>query len=642
MKSQIIEQLGQGDILLPSLVSEGLAANNRIKVRMSALQAAAQRARKPDEAAPDLEAECRAAGIAPAAIATLINGAHMVTEGRISAPNLARLMKDMVDDAMTMIRAAKAGAPPEGEAANMRLSAIVASGSLEASNEIDAVRISRLTGMAEGGADSLHRLVMDLHKGLNRLAAGCAEEMVAGAHAFGLRPEHRAAIESFMQGLEQTKGLKFNHPGLDTMATGSGERLLIQNDIGTTDAHVVVVAVKGNSVTLTYTDVHRARAQFFVALFEEFPAHWSGLDRHVADGLGDDGTFYLVTGQYQSDGTSNRDAFLRAIGSALVFLIDWNKARKLLRTWVTKNDAVDILAWAARHRIGHRAFLELGGAELIGGAVRNAAPTRIGFGERLDQALGREAAVDFLKTVLRVSKETLSAGRSVRLVRDQIEAELIRHLERVDSALLAIVMRQTGLAHDVAALLGHHVAALQAGRPVDGTVLAARAGRIEQKADRIANEARKEVTRLNARPIIEQLANRVEEAVDELEQATFVASLLPAKIEAALLRPLAGLCAVATSAAEAAASGLAAAAEVPEGRRADSEDALAAVMRLIDAEHAADSHEREVTARVFAGGFDLPTSLSALELARAIERATDCLAGFGHALRQYLIKDLSA
>lgn len=232
MKSQIIEQLGQGDILLPSLVSEGLAANNRIKVRMSALQAAAQRARKPDEAAPDLEAECRAAGIAPAAIATLINGAHMVTEGRIAAPNLATLMKDMVDDAMTMIRAAKAGAPPEGEAANMRLSAIVASGLLEALNEIDAVRISRLTGMAESGADSLHRLVMDLHKGLNRLAAGCAEEMVAGAHAFGLRPEHRAAIESFMQGLEQTKGLKFNHPGLDTMATGSGERLLYKTISG--------------------------------------------------------------------------------------------------------------------------------------------------------------------------------------------------------------------------------------------------------------------------------------------------------------------------------------------------------------------------------------------------------------------------
>ncbi|WP_245454473.1 hypothetical protein [Bradyrhizobium sp. RP6] len=41
MKTQIIEELGQGSILLPALVAEGLAANDRIKVRMSALQAAA-------------------------------------------------------------------------------------------------------------------------------------------------------------------------------------------------------------------------------------------------------------------------------------------------------------------------------------------------------------------------------------------------------------------------------------------------------------------------------------------------------------------------------------------------------------------------------------------------------------------------
>ena len=285
MKSQSIEQLGQGDILLPSLIAEGLAANDRIKVRMSALQAAAHHARLPDQAAPDLEAECRAAAIAPATIATLIGGAHLASEGRITAPNLAKLLKDIVDDATTMIRAVKSAAPAEGEAFSARLEALVAAGSLEAANEIETVRIARLTGVAENGADSLHRLVMDLHKVLNRLAAGCAEEILAGAHVFGLRPDDRAPVESFMHGLEQTRGLKFNHPGLDTMATRSGERLLIQNDIGTTDAHVVVIAVRDNTVTVTYTDVHRARAKFFVALFGEFAATWSGLDRHVADGL---------------------------------------------------------------------------------------------------------------------------------------------------------------------------------------------------------------------------------------------------------------------------------------------------------------------------------------------------------------------
>jgi len=65
MKSQIVEHLGQSDILLPSLIAEALAANGCIKVRMSALQAAARHVHQPDHPVSDLQAECRAAGIAP-------------------------------------------------------------------------------------------------------------------------------------------------------------------------------------------------------------------------------------------------------------------------------------------------------------------------------------------------------------------------------------------------------------------------------------------------------------------------------------------------------------------------------------------------------------------------------------------------
>jgi uncharacterized protein Yka (UPF0111/DUF47 family) len=642
MKSQIISVLGQADILLPSLVAEGLAANDRIKVRMSALQAAAQHAQRPDRQATDLAVESRAAGISPAALATLIGGAHAAGEGRITAAGLADLIKDIHDDAATMVRAVATGKPAEGESFKTRLTAIEAAGLLEGTSEIELARITRLTGVTQQGSDSLHRLVMDLHKALNRLAADCAEEIVAGAHVFGLRPDDRRPVESFMHGLNETRALKFDHPGLDTMATRSNGRLLIQNDIGTTDAHVLVVAVDHDTVTVTYTDVHLARAKFFIALFDKFRAEWSGLDHHSAAGLGEDGGFFLVTGHYEADSAADRDDFLAAVGAALVFLIDWNKARKLLRSWVAKDDAARILDWAARHRIGHRAFLELGGNDLLSGAVRNAAPTRIGFGERLDQALGRNAAIDFLKSALRHSTEALRAGRSARLLRDQIEADLMRYLERVDSAMLATVLRQVGLAQDIAAAISRHVAALRAGRPADGKWLAARAGHIEQKADRIAIDARKETLRLNAKPIVEQLIDHAEQAVDELEQAAFIASLAPVRIDPALLSPIAELCAIVMTATEAMASGLAAAAEVPEGRRTDSEDALAAVVRLIDAEHAADASERTITARVFAGGFDVATSLAALELARAIERATDRLAGLGHLLRQYVIADLSA
>jgi len=243
---------------------------------------------------------------------------------------------------------------------------------------------------------------------------------------------------------------------------------------------------------------------------------------------------------------------------------------------------------------------------------------------------------------LRISTEALLQGRSVRLARDRIEADLARRLESVDSALLAIVVRQAGLAREIAAALDRHIAGRRSGQTMDGRLLAAQARRIEEKADRIALDARNEIARFDAEPIVEQLVNRdrlfdagsrglartdrnrakhgdrLEHVSrdDELEQAAFIASLMPLGVDAA--------------------------SEVPEGKRVDSEDALASVGRLVDLEHMADTAERAVTAQVLRGGLELATSLSVLELARAIERATDRLAGFAHLLRQHVLAGLSA
>ena len=72
---------------------------------------------------------------------------------------------------------------------------------------------------------------------------------------------------------------------------------------------------------------------------------------------------------------------------------------------------------------------------------------------------------------------------------------------------------------------------------------------------------------------------------------------MPAEIAPELLEPLTDLGAATVSGAEAAAIGVAAAAEVLYGHRVDTEDALAAVGRLIDIEHQADAAERAVTAK---------------------------------------------
>ncbi len=640
MKAQIIERLGRTDVLLPTLIADGLLANDRIKVRLSVLQAAGRHAQKNNGEGFELPAECSAASIDPVAMENLVNRASLASHGQITAPGLGSLGAAIWNDVAIMIQPLKAVDGREGDAADKRLASIRHAASLGSSDSITPIELDALTRVADK-RESLHRLVMDLHKALNGLSAVYSEEVIAGAHCYGLLPGDRATVTAFMRGVESTQKLKFGHPGLATTAMRSGARLTVQNDIGETDAHVVVIVIEQNAVTVTYTDIHPARVEFFMGLLRRFPIQWSGLDRK-SEGFGEKGMFYLVTGRYLIENEANRNAFLETLGASLVFLIDWNKARKVLRNWVSKGDAVKILDWAARNHLGHRGFLELGGSEFLAAAVRHAAPNRIGFGEQLDRVLGREAAVDFLKTVLRISAEALLQGNSVRLTRDRVEAELIRHLQSVDSTLLAVVIRQVGLAREIAADIAHFLAERRRHCTFDVVALAKRARHSEEKADRIAMEVRSEIRRLAADRSIERLINQMEDAIDELEQAAFFVPLIPEDLALELADSLGGLCAAVVSATEAAAKGTAAAADVPEGQRVDSEDALAAIGHLIDAEHAADNAERNVTTDILTSGSDLKTALSVIELARALERATDRLAGFGHALRERVLADLAA
>ena len=99
-----------------------------------------------------------------------------------------------------MLRAVKAGDAAQGDEALERLAAIKAAVALGSSDTVELSQIGRLTGLSNSEGDSLHRLVMDLHKALNRLAAAHAEEVLAGAHVYGLLPDDRPAVEAFMRG----------------------------------------------------------------------------------------------------------------------------------------------------------------------------------------------------------------------------------------------------------------------------------------------------------------------------------------------------------------------------------------------------------------------------------------------------------
>jgi hypothetical protein len=641
IKARIVEHLGHGALLLPRLVRNGLEANDRAKVRMTTLQAAAAHAGGAGGHHAWLLGDLRVPGIEPDSLARSVATAVHGADGTLRADGLSALLAALDADVEAMVEAVELGSP--GAGAGLRERWTERRVDLATADDVLAAdAVDRITAAGKG-ADSVHRLVMDLHKALNRLASETAEEDVDGARCSGLRSGDRRAVSAFMRGLARTRRLKFDHPGLDTTAARVGDRLLIQNDIGTTDAHVLCVVVEKERVSLTYSDVHRVRARFFVSLFADLAdVVWSDPTDDRAEGLAEGAHFTLVTASLETHDRDRRDAFLEAIGAAVVFLIDWNKARKQLRRFVAKDAAVAVLRWAARAELGHRAFLEQGGARLVDGAIGRVAARHIAYGVRLDAAIGRAQAVDFLEQVLRITTESMLAGRSDRLVRDAVDAELASRLERSGSSLLQGVVIQAGLARELAAAAWDHLLDRLAGRAIDAAGLAARARRLEEKGDLVAIDLRNEAERFGLAETFLPLIDVMEQAIDELEEGVFFLSSMPAAtvVDGAETR-LADLAGSAIAAAEAGARMADAASCVHEGHRRDVDDALAALADLIGAEHRADDEERAAIAAVLAGEDGSAARVfSVVECARRIEGATDRFAHAGHLMRALVIEGL--
>ena len=240
VKTEIVRELGANQLLLPALIEDGLIANERTKYYFALLQEARCCADAPTIAAPDLRSERLAARLEDASLDDVVGGAERLPDGHYRIPRADTVLGALKAAIAAMI-APIAG--EIGEAFRTRLAALAPPNALD--DVIDGAFIDRITSADRQADDSLHLLVMDVHKALNRLQAEIATETIGGAKAYAIGADDRALVEAFMAGIARTSPLKFNHPGLAATATASGGRLIIQNDLGTTDAHVLVVAVEG-------------------------------------------------------------------------------------------------------------------------------------------------------------------------------------------------------------------------------------------------------------------------------------------------------------------------------------------------------------------------------------------------------------
>ena len=636
-KTEIITRLGESAVLLPGLIGEALAANDRLKLKLSALQAAA-RATGP-EGAPEGPGGLPLETGDPT-LDVLAAEAKPLGGGRFAAQGLQALVAGLGTDLDVMLRPVEVADAPGRKAFADRVDAVRKALPDAAGDVLDRSAVGGLTTVATPDSDSLHRLVMDLHRAVNRLAAETALEDVDGARTHHLDETDRARVRAFMAGLNRTAPLAFGHPGLGATAARAGGRLVIQNDIGETEAHVLVVHVEGLKLEVTYTDVHRRRAKFFMSLFGDRMS-WTPLAEKAAKGLGDEAVFHLVTGRTEAADEAALKDLLTFLGSRIVFLIDWNKARKALQTFVGVDAAVGLLAWAAEMEIGHRAFLVLGGDDLVFDAVRRAAADRVPYGERLDEALGAAEAQAFLRRVLEEATEGLKAGRSLRLIRDEIQADLAQRFETAERAVLMLVVRHLGLSRTLAAAIAEVLDFGGLDGPQARAALADRAKRMEAKADALTLKARDACARLQRGEALRTLVDQVEDAMDELDECAFLMSLAPSS-DLFRCEPLERLADIVVEGLGQVIRAVEAASLLSEGRQADAAAALRAIDAAAQVERDADDAERAAIAAFMASAVSDPRSLVlGLEIARALETSTDRLAHAALALREGVLQELS-
>jgi uncharacterized protein Yka (UPF0111/DUF47 family) len=576
----------------------------------------------------------------PSLDATIV-GAQTIGDDRLHVPGAQTIITALGCDVGAMLAPLRAASASTFADLDRRRAALQAALPHAEHDELSPRDIQAMTSARHDGPDSLHLLVMDAHKAINSLAAESALEEIDGAHVHHVDPPDRPRIKAFMAGLKRTALLAFGHPGLGTTAARSGGRLTIQNDIGETDAHVIIIHVEESAITVTYTDVHRRRARFFMSMFDGKDVEWSPLAEKKAHGMEDD-VFYLITGRHAVDGEKELQHFLEHLGSRLVFLIDWNKARKALQTFVDKREAVDILGWAAAHHHGHRAFLELGGTDLVFEAIRRTAVGRIPYGTRLDTALGTAECTKFLQRVLRQTSEGLRAGRSLRLVRDEVQAELAQLFDTAEVAVLTLVVRHLGVTRTLAAAIADRLGGEGKAPQAERTRLARRAKQMEEKADRLTLQAREMCTRMHEGETLRLTVDEVENATDALDEAAFLWTLTSEDDPQASGPALADLADIVLDSISHLVRAAEAAARLPQGSRLDSAAALQAIDAVTLAERRADAAERTATRALMAiPAADARSLVLGLELARALEGATDHLAHAALSLRERVLGELS-
>jgi uncharacterized protein Yka (UPF0111/DUF47 family) len=641
-KAKIVKSLGESKLALPGLVNEALAANDRAKYLFTLLQSAKGHADNPAAERSSLVAERAQAGIEDESLDAVVAQSAKVKRGGYRIPGAARIVQAAFGDVEHMLEPLVAERDAEAASFVARLEQLALKKPIGTDDVLPERAIETIVSGRRENGDSLHLLVMDMHKALNRLQVRISSEVIDGASVYDIAEDDRPLIRAFMRGVEETSRLRFEHPGLGTTATRAGARLVIQNDIGTTDAHVLVVHVEELTVRVTYTDVHLQRLLFFQSLFERYELAWEDT-RSRRDTTVEDELYHLSLGAFAAGDRPSLEAFLAYLGSRIVFLIDWNRARKRLRMFLSKKDTLDVLKWAAAHNFGHRGFLRCGGEQLIYDAIEFAAHGQLHFGQGLGELLPKGKTVDLFRFVLRTCAEGLLEGRSESLIIDEIRTELLNHVRTFRHGLLDIASEHAGTIVEIAS--GIRDVLLRAGAK-DAAALflrnAERAKTWERHADELLNRVRASSGQGEEAAFYEDLVSLADDVADDLEDAAFHMTLMPRlNLEGEVLRNVKELAELVVQGGQEYVKVLETARLVRRGgAREDMQDFLEAVHRIVGIEHQTDEVFRNIEYTMLLDGHDARSLYVVSEAARDLEKAADDLMHTALMLHEHVLRQV--
>ena len=376
------------------------------------------------------------------------------------------------------------------------------------------------------------------------------------------------------------------------------------------------------------------RFKFFQRLLEQAGFSWEVAESVMTPGMNENKPYTVGQATLHAEDDATLQQGLEDVAARIVFVIDWNRARKRLQLFVNKATAVDLLERAAARGHGHMGWLMSGGEQLVYSTMEAVGSDAFRFGDRLDSVLGDTGARQFLLELMRMCTALLLEQQPQAVIEDKARLLMGRALAQhhLEFDLMA---EHAAYCH----ALAQTVCDLIAQGEEDSSQLVARIKRWEHRADGLVVQARQRAERQPRWKPVVQLLLQADDVADALEETAFLWTLVqlqPQPLPAAVLHTVGKLADTTLAAIQ----DLVKAIEIarmldPELDSRDSDVFLETLWRMLRAERTCDELLREarrtivVTLHAQAAAMQLAT-----ELATTLEKASDALVATGYALRQ--------